>query len=690
MANNIISSLGGGSGIDTVNLVTSLVEAERAPQEQRIDRKSEELSAQISAYGTLKSALSDFQSMLSPLANPNTFSARSVAFPETDLITPDSLDPGAQTGSYQIEVLDVASAQTLVMGSNSDANAALGGSGTLDIQFGTWTYAGTDPDSFAANADKPALSIEIQESDSLEDIADKINGTDSGIQASVMRVGDQYQLMLSSPSGEANALSVTGNDDGTGSAPALLQGFNFNQSGQSASVTETQQASDAVLKVNGLEIRRESNKMTDVIEGFNFTVNKASVGEKINFSVEADSSVAEQAIRDFVDAYNAFQEVAENLTGYSRDEENVLVRGDLASDSSAKSLVRQLRSSLTSEVAGLESGFTALTNLGIRTERDGTLSIEESEFSSAISNNFDEVADLFARKTSSENGYVEVGMGTRIGATQPGKYEVEVTQDAAKGYLTGEAFDAATLFGGGPIDASAGDYSFRVNVNGTISSIIQLSGTYANAEELRSDLQSQINGDDNIKGVNAAVDVRFDEATGQFSFESREFGQDSKVTLSLQGADMASIGLGATSAITAENGQDVKGTINGVAAFGSGNVLLPELSSDAYGLNLTVSPGAAGTGPFDISFSRGVAGTMDSLLSRFMSNEGVIALREENMSNQLDGLEEDRDELDRRMERYEARLSAQFLAMEQIVSSLNDTGDSLEGLLDRLPFTAQN
>lgn len=687
MANNIISSLGGGSGIDTRNLVTSLVQAERAPKEQRLENKQEELETQISAYGTLKSALSDFQGLFSPLADPDTFNARSAAFPDTDLITPEALKPGAQAGSYQIEVLDVASAQTLVMGGNNDRSAALGASGSLDIQFGSWSYAGGLPDGFVANADRPALSIDVEASDSLDTIAQKINDSDTGIQASVMKVGDEFQLMLSSPSGENNALSVTGNDDGTGTAPTLLSGFNFNQNEQSSSVIETQQASDAVLKINGLEVRRESNQITDVIEGFDFTVNKASVGEKINFSIDADTGVAQQAIRDFVEGYNAFMDIAQSLTGYSRDESNQLVRGDLASDSSAKSLINQLRSTLTSEVEGIESGFTALTNLGIRTERDGSLSISESEFSAAMSGNFDEVADLFARKASSANGYVEVGTGTRAGSTRPGSYEVEITQDPAKGYMTGEAFDATTLFQS-PLDATAGDYSFRINVNGTISNMIELSGTYANAEELRSDLQSLINGDSRLQGVNAAVDVRYDESTG-FTFESREYGKDSKVTISLQGAQMESIGLGATSAITAQQGQDVKGTIGGEAGFGSGNVLLPALSSDAYGLNLTVKPGAAGSGPFDINYSRGVGGELNDLIDRFMSKDGIIALREENMTNQLDGIEEDREELDRRMEKYEARLSAQFMAMEEIISSLNNTGNSLEGLVDRLPFTAQ-
>ncbi len=687
MANNIISSLGGGSGIDTANLVSQLTQLERAPQEERLNSRQEKLEAQISAYGTLKSALSEFQGMLSPLANPDTFSARSVAFPDTDLITPNSLDPGAQAGSYQLEVLDVAQAQTLVMAANADKDAVLGASGELNIQFGSWTYAAGNPDSFTVNGDKAALNIQIEADDTLSTIAEKINDSDSGIQASVMKVDNQYQLMLTAPSGEANAMSITGVDDGTGTAATFLQGLTFNESQQAAGVTETQQGSDAVLKINGLEVRRETNEIDDVIEGFNFTVNKASVGETVNFSVESDSGVAEQAIRDFVDAYNSFYETAKNLTGYSKDENNQTVRGDLATDGTAKTLVSQLRSVLGSEVEGVDSGFTALTNLGIRTELDGTLSISEKEFSSAINDNFDLVADLFARKTSSTSSLLEVGVGTRGNSAQPGNYEVVITQDPAKGELVGA--DIQNLFDT-PLDTSGGGYTFSLEVNGTASGTITLDGIYNSAEELRADLQSLINGDSKLKAVNAAVDVEFDVATGQFSFISREYGDTSTVKISNQSALMDDLGLGTTSGVVSTAGQDVAGTINGVEGFGAGEVLLPALGSDAYGLNFTAKPGSAAQGSFTVSYSRGMGGELSALIDRFLAGDGAIATREDNMDNQLAGIATDREELDRRMEQYETRISAQFLAMERIISSLNATGDSLDGILDRLPFTAKN
>ncbi len=676
---SIISSLGGGSGIDTTSLVSQLTAIERAPKEQRLDSRQETLEAQISAYGTLKGALSEFQGILSPLASSDTFNARSVAFPETDIITPNSLSAGAQTGSYQIEVQSVASAQTLVMGTSADAKAPLGASGELNIQFGAWTYDGSDnPDQFSVNADKAALNITVEATDSLEDIAEKINAGESGVQASVMKVDGQFQLMLSSPSGEDNAMQITASDPS-------LSGFEFTQG--NAAALETQQASDAILKVNGLTVNRQSNTIDDVIEGFNFTVNKAAVGETVNFSVDVDKGTAEQAVRDFVEAYNTFMTTANNLTGYSRDEDNKIVRGDLSGDGTAKTLINRLRQLVGSEVTGVESGFTALTNLGIRTERDGSLSINEDEFSKAFSKHFDLVGDLFAMKTSSGNGFVDVGMGTRVGNAVPGEYNVEITQDPAKGKLVGEAI-ASTLFDT-PLDTKDGSYSFRIKMNGTQSNDITLNGIYNSPEELRDALQSLINGDEKLQGINAAVDVEYDQSTGQFSFTSREYGKNSKVSFLNQSAAMDSLGFGTGSTVTATAGRDVAGTINGEAGFGAGEVLLPPLGSDAYGLNLSVRPGAAAEGAFTIGFSKGVGGELGTLIDRFLSKEGAIFNREENLNDQLDKVAEDREGLDRRMEKYQARISAQFLAMEKIIGSLNATGDSLEGLLDRLPFTAQ-
>ncbi|MCF1183728.1 flagellar filament capping protein FliD [Marichromatium gracile] len=694
MADNIISSLGAGSGIDITSLVSQLVEVERAPAEQRISSREERLQAEISGYGKLSSALSELQDSLGSLAGNDLFNARSVAIPDTNVITANSVAVGAQTGSYQIEVEDIARAQSLTMGAQSERDSALGKSGELTVRFGEWTYDGSDaPSSFTANDEREALTVSIDASDSLDAIAAKINEQNSGVQASVLKVDDQYQLMLTAPSGAANALEISGDD-------ASLDDFAFNAANH-ANVTEVQQGSDALLRINGLQVSRESNDIDDVIEGFNFTLNKASPGESLTFSISEDKSLAEQAVRDFVDAYNSFQTTAQGLTGYARDDAGELVRdengalsrGDLASDGTARAMVDRLRELVGGEVQGLEGGFTALTNLGIRTERDGSLSIEEDEFSAAFSANFQLVEDLFALKTTSMNSAVSVNLGSFAGRVDAGSFEVEITQDPTRGELLADTitqadFDGATETFTTALDTSGGGYSFKVAVDGIESGTIALSGTYDSTEQLRSDLQSLINSDETLKATGTKVDVLYDDATDSFSFVSREYGSASTVAFTEASAAMADLGV--HTGLTGTAGIDVAGTINGVEGFGAGNQLLPALDSPAYGLNFSVAAGASSQGAFDISFSRGFAGELSRLVDGFLSSSGTIEMRKENIQDQLTELGEERETLDRRMEGVEARLLSQFIAMESIVSTFQSTGSQLEGLVDRLPNTAQN
>lgn len=678
MTDSIIKTLGAGSGIDTTNLISQLVAIERAPTEERLDRREARLEAQISGYGLLKSSLDGLKGSLTALSGSDLFNARTVAVPNSDVITANAVQTGAQTGTYQIEVLEVASAQSLVMASQSERDTALGKSGELTIRFGEWSYDINDePETFAINDQRAALSIDIETTDSLDAIAAKINAEDAGVQASVLKVESSYQLMLTSPSGKSNALEITGDD-------ASLDDLGFSAGAVGTGVTETQQAQDAQIKVNGLAVSRESNDIDDVIQGFDFTLNKASPGETVSFSITSDKSLAEQAVRDFVTAYNSYHETAENLVGYSRDENNDLVRGDLAGDSSARTLISRLREMIGAAVPGVGSGFSALTNIGIRTELDGSLSISEDEFSSAIDENFGLVEHLFAANTSSANSAVSVNMGSYAGAATGGTYEVEITQDPTQGSIQGNAITASFAT---PLDTSSGDYSFKIQVNGVESALIQLTGTYATPDELRADLQTLINGDENLKAGFAEVDVAYDAGSNSFSFVSREYGSVSEVGFSQASGDMATLGV--ETALTGTAGMDVEGKVEGVEGFGTGDLLLPDIDSPIYGLNFSVGSGASAQGAFEINFSRGFAGELSRLIDGFLSSSGTVKMREDSIQSQLDDLDEDRAELDRRMEAYQERLVIQYTAMERIVSSFQTTGGQLEGLVDRLPYTAK-
>lgn len=677
MGNNIISSLGAGSGIDVSGLVDGLVAAEKAPKTARLDSRQEKLDTQISAYGTLKSSLSEFQNVLKPLVDADTFNARSVSFPTTDLITPNQLDANAQVGSYQMEVLSVAQAQSLASGAVADSKAALG-AGDITFRFGEWTSytEGGGPVGFTQNGDKDALTITLDAEDSLEDLVSKINDADVGLQASIIQTDGQSQLLLTTPSGADNAVEIT--------ADAALSQFSFIEG--TANMTQTQAAADASLKVNGLSVTRETNDIDDVIQGLSFTLNKANEGEKVTFSISEDKNTAETAIRDFVEAYNTLYKTMETLTGTSKDEDTGEVTvGGLSTDGGAKTIVSQIRQMMTASVSGIDSGYTALTNLGIRTELDGTLSIDDDEFKTAIDDNFDLVGTLFSRQSSASNANVTVGYGSYVDKAVAGTYNVEVTTEPAEGSLNASTIDDAAVFAA--FNTASVDYSFTISVDGTASNSISLPSdkTYSTADEMATELQSLINGDSLLKKANVAVDVVYNSTDDRFEFTSRAYGASSKVSFTAASTDMATLGI--STSLTGTAGKDAAGTINGEAAFGSGNVLLPAVNSDPYGLNLTVEPGSLGTST--ISYTRGLAGELSTLIDSVLSSTGTIKAREDSINDQLDGIKEDRTELDERMGKYEIRLLNQFLAMERIVSSFKTTGSSLDGILDRLPFTFQ-
>jgi len=678
---NIISSLGAGSGIDVTGLISGLVEAERAPTVQRLDTKETTVSAQISAFGSLKSAMSDLQSLVSIVADSETYNARGVTFPNTDNITPNSVEAGAQLGSFQIEVGAVALSQSLVLETNSDKDATLGLSGELSLQFGAWSYSGVDsdiPTTFTANTDREPFTVEITINDSLSSIANKINEANSGATASVLKIGDNHQLMLTMPSGVNNAVKIT--SDNT----ADLGLFEFNELAYS-DVEETQQAKNAAITVNGLPIVRDSNNITDVIEGFDFTINKPTeTGEFISFSVEQDSSIGEQAIRDFVEGFNLFIESAKQITSYTRSEEdNGFVKGDLANDSIAKTLVNRLRQTMSAQIQGASGKFDSLSALGVRTNLDGTLSIDETTFRNVIDTDFSQLEALFTPTAVSESSRVIVGQGSQIGRTETGNYKVAITQDPTQGVLVGDVLSETFAV---PLDTSLGDYSLKLSIGAVTTGAIALTGTYSNASELGDALETLINSDANLAANKLAVEVKYLPDTNQFQITNTAYGSASTVDITLSGAEMNTLGL--TTSQTGVAGTDVTGTIDGIAGFGAGQVLLPPIDHPAYGLTFRVLDGASADGVFDLSFSRGVAGELNFLINRFLSSSGPIAAREDTLDVQLEKIDTDRTELDTRLEKYEARLTAQFIAMERIIASLNSTGSSLDGILERLPFTA--
>lgn len=669
IGNDIINTIGSGSGINSSKLINDLVDINELPQQQRLDSRETLLDAQISDYGLLRSAMGALESSIAQLSSADTFDAKAVSVPDTSLLALTKLDSSAAAGNYQIKVEQVAQSQSLSSAGYASADAEIG-QGELTIRFGEWNGA---LDTFSVDAEKIGASITIDETNNtLQGLRDAINDADIGVQASVISDGGQYRLLLTGPSGASNELHLSVTEDV--SAPGLSD-FSFTESSQG--LTQQQEGLNARLRVNGLVVERDSNNITDVIQGLEFDVFSASATETVSISISADRSIAETGIRDFVAAYNTFLAEAEKLVGYNEEAGEY---GSLRNDSLANNLVDSVRNFIGAAVPGIGAGFTNLANLGIQTKLDGTLEINEdpdranTNFNAAMSDNFELVKELFTPKVSSDNSKIEVtGFGAK---TSPGDYEVVITQAATRGQLSGAA--AAVGF---PLDTSGKDYSFDIAINGVATSITLPDGVvYNSLADVASEIQSLINLDANIQQNRALVSVDVDG--GALSFTSDAYGKDSTVQITAVGADVADLGL---EVAKGASGIDVAGTVDGVAAFGFGNVLLPAINTDAEGLKFIVRDGATTA---NVNFSRGFAGGMSSLINSFLDSRGLIAERESKFESERVEIEDDRTEVERRSDAYRARLEGQFLAMELIVNNLNNTKTFLEGLNDRLPFTA--
>ena len=230
-----------------------------------------------------------------------------------------------------------------------------------------------------------------------------------------------------------------------------------------------------------------------------------------------------------------------------------------------------------------------------------------------------------------------------------------------------------------PLDTTGKTYSFTAGVDGIDAASITLpTKTYASGADLASDLQSLINADANLTTAKVSVNVLFNTTTNKLEFTSTSYGSGSKVSFSAVSTDMADMGI---SVGNGTSGNDVGGTVGGVAAFGYGNVLLPALGSKAEGLSMTVGPGAtSGT----VTFSRGFGSSFTRLINDFLKSNGMIKTRETSINKDVDKVKKDQVALDRRSEAYRLRLQSQFSAMESIVRSLKSTGTFLTGAFKAL------
>lgn len=671
-----IQSTGIGSGIDVNSLITKLMQVEAQPL-TALAKKEASFQAKLSAYGSLNGALSAFQSSLTSLNNASTFQSLTATSSDTTIASASATSI-ATAGSYSISISKLAQSQILSSTGQVSTTATIGAAITTTLSFQFGTIAGTAVNglypappatTFTQDADQATGTVTIDSTNNtLQGIRDAINAAKIGVSASIVGDGTAtpYHLVLnSSKTGVTSSLKITASGDA--SVASLLE-YDPAGSPVTQAFTEVATAQNAALKVNGIDITSASNSVSGAIQGVTLTASKIG---STTINIASNPSAIQASVTGFVKAYNDLANTIKTLSGYDASTKK---GGLLLGDSTTQSVQNQIRNLLSTSVNGLGGGLTTLSQIGISFQKDGSLALDATKLTTALTNNISDVGGLFAAIGKASDGLSSITGSTS--ATKAGSYALNLTQTASQSILTGDSALAASTTYASPA-------TLNVTLDG-ISSLVSLSaGTYT-PTQLAALLQSSVNGTAAYSTAGLSLKASVD-GSGFLVLQSNKYGTASNVSLA-DGTATASSFTGTVSSGTA--GQDIAGTLNGIAGTGSGQTLTGTTGSDAEGLAILVTGnaiGARGT----INFSRGYAYQLNNLVNGFINSAGTIAGTTDGVNRSIKEIGKQREILNSRLFDVEARYRAQFTALDRIVSSLNNTSSFLTQQLSALTGTTQ-
>jgi len=393
-ASTVISSTGIGSGLDINGIVTSLTTAAGLAQNTQLSDRKSSLTAQVSAYGTFRSALSTLQATLKTLETPTTLAGRTATISDSKVAS-GSATAGAIPAQYSLQVQNLATAASLASQPVSSGTTVVG-TGTLTIAVG---------------GSSASISIDST-NNTLAGIAAAINSAPNnpGVSATILTTSAGARLVLTgNTTGAANAITVT-QSGGDGGLAALT----YDPTHGVTNLTQTQAATDANFSVNGFAATSPGNQVTSVISGV--TLNLAgttAANTPATLTIGNDPTGAQTSIGTFVTALNGLITSIQSLTGY---DPSTKTAGPLLGNATLQSFQSQLSKILDQVQSGTAGTGTSLASLGITANTQGTYNTNTTTLGNALTANLTPVGNFFGgangiatQLNTLINGYTQSG-----------------------------------------------------------------------------------------------------------------------------------------------------------------------------------------------------------------------------------------------------------------------------------------
>lgn len=373
-----------GNGVDFGQVVTELVKVQRLPLD-KLNTQKQDLQSKLTDYGLLGTKLLALQSAADSLRFPTSFDESSTSVSDETVLSAQA-SAGTGTGSYTLQVSQLARAHQIT----SKAAKAVAGLTSSVVSGGSATFSfkvGTGADQ----------TITLSTGATLDDLRSAINDLGAGATASVINTGTEsapaYRLTLTaSSSGASNTITIL----------ADTTDLDFANTSGTGGVDTLQAGQNAILVVGDpgettITIERESNVVSDAIPDVTLTLKSKTAGDPVTVNVNADPQAVQEKITALATAYNDIVKFVNERTTYDI---TTKTGGKFFNESTAKGVLTQLRNALSGSVTGATS-FQSLAQVGFKTERDGTITIDSAKLDSVLASDYASVKALFVSQSTS-------------------------------------------------------------------------------------------------------------------------------------------------------------------------------------------------------------------------------------------------------------------------------------------------
>ena len=423
MAVDYLSALNSsGSGLNVTQIIDSLVAAEIQPQRELISKSQDKTELEISELATVKSKLNSLKNILNGLSFDDVFNVKSSSQTGFQITQSTNLSEAVEFDA-NLKVNQIAQRQTLVFSGYSSETEAIGDI-SLSISFGELDGAKI----FTADAARSGHTLSLTGSN-LSELAVALSELD-GVSADVVKISEgNFALAVYSDFGQKNSLSISSNI------------VNINAVTQSDyNLRQTVSAQDSIIELNGITMSRADNTLKDVVDGVTITLNEttetpASISGK--FSVD----LAKDAFSDYVDYVNETKQYLANLIKRDRDDpENNIFTADPA----IKSIFSQFNNLTRTPISGFGTNDYYLSELGVMTNRDGTLSLNEETFNKFFVKNRSQFVGISNSRTHANDPNLKVQVSNFEGQ-KAGNFEFRYDPNTQIATLDGQELKSSVL-----------------------------------------------------------------------------------------------------------------------------------------------------------------------------------------------------------------------------------------------------